>query len=87
MKQQLETYLQIQPKRGPRKKLWHCDADRMTADVQIWRKRHEPPRGKCLKWDTAKGDYCGKPCKKQRCAEHDEIKVARNDFKQYKYFG
>ena len=38
--------------------------------VQKWRRKSGPPVGRCLKWIPEKGDYCGKPCKGQRCEAH-----------------
>ena len=43
-----------------------------------WSGRPTVPKGRCLKWITAKGDYCGATCKGQRCAAHKEAQPAFN---------
>lgn len=37
------------------------------------RKKVRPPTGRCLQWLPEKGDYCGAPCKGQRCHEHKHM--------------
>lgn len=49
-----------------------------VSAVKPFENSSKPPIGECLKWDTAKGDYCGAPCEGQRCEAHKEANPAFN---------